>query len=223
MFKKVCFTILFALLFSIYSCGLFHPASTHQNKRGTTAGKLAVVGFEVGLRAGDKAKAMRDPISGSVFMAEPVQQVQAQQLSRALYELLSVRSEYALIPLVKVRQMEMNLEVSELGLLESPKDFYIRVGRELGADWVLVGYLYRWRERKGEAYGVKKPASVAFSLSLISIKDKTVAWSDKFDKTQRSLAENLLDLITFLRGKGRWMSANELAKMGLEKLVKDMP
>jgi len=223
VFKKIYLTILLAFLFSVYSCGLFHPASTDQNIRGTTPGKLAVVGFEVGLRAGDKAKAVRDPISGSVFMGEPVQHAQAEQLSRSLYELLSLRSKYELIPLSKVREMEMSLELSAPGLLDSPKDFYIRVGRELGADWVLVGYLYRWRERKGEAYGVKKAASVAFSLSLISIKDKTVVWSDKFDKTQRSLTENLLDLITFLRGKGRWMSAKELAEMGLEKLVKDMP
>jgi len=221
--KKIGLTILLVTIFLGYSCSLFHPSSTHRKLPGATPGKLAVVGFEVGLTASDKAKAVRDPISGSVFMAEPVRDAQAQELSRALYELLSLRSEYVLIPLAKVRDMEMNLEVSRPGLLQSPKDFYIRVGQELGADWVLVGYLYRWRERKGEAYGVKRAASVAFSLSLISVKDKTVAWSDKFDKTQRSLAENLLDLITFLRGKGRWMSAKELALMGLEKLVKEIP
>jgi len=50
-----------------------------------------------------------------------------------------------------------------------------------------------------------------------------VLWSGRFDKTQRSLSENLLDMRTFFRGKGKWMSARELASLGLEIIIRDMP
>ncbi|MCP4669484.1 MAG: hypothetical protein GY849_24385, partial [Deltaproteobacteria bacterium] len=46
---------------------------------------------------------------------------------------------------------------------------------------------------------------------------------DKFDKTQRSLSENLFDAKTFVQGKGRWMTAGELAVLGLRNVLANMP
>ena len=221
--RKIAFIIFLASLFLLNSCTIFRHSKSRPRGQGQRGTKLAVAGFQLGLMPGQQPKAMSDPITGSIFMAEPVNEAYAEELSSALYRLLSERGDYTLIPLVEVGNIAMNLEVSSPKLLQNPKQLYAQVGKHLGADMVLVGYLYRWRERRGESYGVRRAASVAFSLGLISVKDRDLVWSGKFDKTQRSLAENLLDLLTFLRGKGRWMSAKELALMGLEKVVKDIP
>jgi hypothetical protein len=45
----------------------------------------------------------------------------------------------------------------------------------------------------------------------------------KFDKTQISLSENLLDIQTFLKARGRWVTAGELAEMGLTELIESFP
>ena len=213
--------LVFSLLVS--SCNLFRRGTQYQKGEPQLGSRLAVAGFHPALLSHQGPKTMRDPINGSVFMAEPTSETSARELTDNLYRLLSHRGDYTLIAPGKVDSAAMDLEISNPGLVEKPKQFYVEVGRRLGSDLVVAGYIYRWRERKGEAYGVKRAASVAFSLSLIAVKDGTVVWSGRFDKTQRSLTENLLDLITFLRGKGRWMSAKELALIGLEKVVKEIP
>ncbi len=212
------------LVFSLLvSCNLFRTGIEYQKGHAQFGNKLAVMGFQPALLPHQGPKTMRDPINGSVFMAEPTSEATAGELTDNLYRLLLDRGDYTLIPPGKVDRAAMDLEISRPGLVEKPKELYVEVGKRLGSDLIMVGYIYRWRERKGEAYGVKSAASVAFSLSLIAVKDGAVVWSGRFDKTQRSLTENLLDLITFLRGKGRWMSAKELALIGLEKVVKEIP
>ena len=53
--------------------------------------------------------------------------------------------------------------------LKSPLRQVLRdVGSELGAEGVVVGYVYRFRERKGVAYSVEQPASVTFETSPVA-------------------------------------------------------
>jgi hypothetical protein len=98
-----------------------------------------------------------------------------------------------------------------------------QIGQRFSADAVLVGYLYRWRERVGTELAVSRPASVAFDLSLIRPEDGAILWRAKFDKTQQSLSENLLGWGTFVKGQGRWMTAEKLAEIGLEDLLGRIP
>ncbi len=84
---------------------------------------------------------------------------------------------------------------------------------------MLIGHLYRYREREGTDFAINRPASVAFDLYLIRPDDGAVLWKGRFDKTQKSLSENLLDIDTFLRGQGRWMTAERLAELGLEDVL----
>jgi hypothetical protein len=97
------------------------------------------------------------------------------------------------------------------------------VGDELGAEAVVIGYLYRFRERKGTSYTVQQPASVAFDIHLLRVSDGALVWRGTFDKTQRSLMEDLLQIISFFREKGRWVTAEELAAEGIEQVVATFP
>lgn len=97
------------------------------------------------------------------------------------------------------------------------------VGSELGAQAVAVGYVYRFRERKGVAYSVEQPASVTFEIHLLRVSDGVLVWRGFFDKTQSSLMEDLFQISSFYRGKGRWVTATELMGEGLEAILKTFP
>ena len=97
------------------------------------------------------------------------------------------------------------------------------VGSELGAEGVVSGYVYRFRERKGVSYAVEQPASVAFEIHLLRVSDGALVWRGYFDRTQSSLMEDLLKAPSFYRGGGRWVTAEQLAEEGLEQIVKTFP
>ena len=97
------------------------------------------------------------------------------------------------------------------------------VGSELGAEGVVGGYVYRFRERKGVSYAVEQPASVAFEIHLLRVSDGALVWRGNFDKTQSSLMEDLLQISSFYRGKGRWVTAEELTEEGMEQIMKTFP
>lgn len=106
---------------------------------------------------------------------------------------------------------------------ENRADFFKTIGKELTVDGLIIGQVYRYRERKGRSYAVEYPASVAFEIELIRTADGTVVWRGVFDKTQRSLLENLLDISSFQRRRGRWATARELAEEGVEDLIRKIP
>ena len=81
----------------------------------------------------------------------------------------------------------------------------------------------RWREREGTDYAVNKPASVFMDLHLIRPSNGAIMWKSNFDKTQQSLAENLLDLKTFTASGGKWLTVERLAEIGLRKMIEEMP
>jgi hypothetical protein len=97
------------------------------------------------------------------------------------------------------------------------------VGEELNADGIVVGYLYRYRERQGYDYSVEKPASVFFEIHLLRVQDGALVWKGIFNKTQSSLMENVLGVSYFIKDKGRWLTAQELAMEGMEDTIRRFP
>ncbi len=98
-----------------------------------------------------------------------------------------------------------------------------RFGAETGASHVLTGTVWRYTERVGSAMAVEKPASVGFNVMLVRTKDGAILWNEEFDKTQHSLADNLLDAPMFVSKGMRWLSAEELASFGVEKTLRAFP
>lgn len=105
----------------------------------------------------------------------------------------------------------------------SADEVFRKVGRDLEADGIVVGYVYRWRERKGLPYSVEKPASVAFDIHLYRADDGALLWRGLFDQTQESLMENMLRISFFFKERGRWLTAEELAAAGMEETCKTFP
>ena len=185
--------------------------------------KMVVVGFQSAMSKGEEPGVVRDPLSGAVFMAEPVPRQVEQRMTDMLFDRLVAENRYELVSPGQAKGAFSSLVYSDQNVGMGPVEILQEVGKTFVADVVLSGYLYRWQERDGTDYGVNRPASVAFDLHLVRPSDGAILWKARFDKTQQSLSENLFDVVTFVRGGGRWMTAERLAKIGLQKLLAEMP
>jgi hypothetical protein len=92
------------------------------------------------------------------------------------------------------------------------------VGKQLGAEAVVAGYVYRFREREGRPFSVRKPASVAFEIHLVRVEDGVSVWRGVFDRTQTSLMEDLLRVSSW-----KWVTAEELAIDGVDEALETFP
>ena len=109
-------------------------------------------------------------------------------------------------------------ELESLQGVQAGNPLYVarEAGRQLGYDAVLVTEVIRYQARTGSAYAVASPASVAFSLKLLTAANSQVIWSADFDQTQQPLFDNILQSRT--TGSGfRWLTAAELTQAGLTK------
>jgi TolB-like protein len=94
-----------------------------------------------------------------------------------------------------------------------------QIGEAVYADAVLSGRVQRYRERVGDEWGAKSPASVAFVLDLVDVRRGDVVWSATFDETQKSLSENIFAFGDISSRGVRWLSADQLAQDGVKKAV----
>ena len=102
-------------------------------------------------------------------------------------------------------------------------DVLTKVGAELQADIIVVGYVYRYTERVGYDFSVEHPASVAFEIRLLNVKDGSTIWHGVFDKTQKSLMEDIFQASSFFKGGAKWLTASQLAKLGIDKIFETFP
>jgi hypothetical protein len=205
-FNRPLSQLMFFLLFSIIFCGacqLFRPQLSEE--------RISLYGLESVVVIGFQAVASDARVS-----AETVNRMTAR-----LFEGVQKKEGCEFISPARASRVYSGLISLDAEQAEMGK--YQQIGKAFSADAVLVGYLYRWRERVGGERAVDQPASVAFELSLIRPDDGAILWREKFDKTQKSLSENLLEWDTFIRGRGRWMTAEKLAELGLEDMLSRMP
>lgn len=94
-----------------------------------------------------------------------------------------------------------------------------RIGETVYADAVVVGRVLRYRERIGDEWGAKSPASVAFVLDLVDVRRGDVIWSARYDETQKSLSENIFALGSISQRGIRWLTADQLMDDGVKKAV----
>jgi hypothetical protein len=99
----------------------------------------------------------------------------------------------------------------------------LQAGKKLEADFIFIGYVFRFEERIGSSLGVERPASVSFDLHLVRLRNEKMVWLGKFDETQRPLSENLLKIGSFIRRKGSWLTAAELASVGMDEMLGKLP
>ncbi|MBP1741695.1 MAG: hypothetical protein H6Q48_3988 [Deltaproteobacteria bacterium] len=106
---------------------------------------------------------------------------------------------------------------------DTPLALSQKVGKLLGANLMVVGTVWRYRERVGGAGAVSSPASVAFALHLVDVENGRILWSKSFAQTQRSLSENILNAKAFFEQGAKWLTTEELASFGVKEIFKEFP
>jgi hypothetical protein len=141
----------------------------------------------------------------------------AAAVTAAVYGALTSSPEWRVVPDLTVAQALTHLK-GEGDLASRAR----ALGKEVGADAVLFGTVSRYVERVGAEYGAQRPASVAFTLSLISVASGKMLWTGSFDQTQKPLSTNLFNWWQFWRGGPRWFTAQEFANLGAEHLLQNL-
>lgn len=215
-YKKILISITLLMLF-FFGCQYPERQLSKETPLVPKIKKMVVFGFRPAMFQGEEPNIIRTSLSGAVFMAEPVSQNVVDKMSTNLFKRLLEDKRYDLISPSQAKGVFLSLVTADL--TSNDMEIFQKIGQTFSADAVLTGFVYRWRDREGTDYAVDRPASVAFDLYLIRPTDGAILWKGRFDKTQKSLSENLLDMDTFIKGGGKWMSAEKLAKLGLEGLL----
>ncbi len=91
--------------------------------------------------------------------------------------------------------------------------------RQFGATSVVLGEVFRFRDRIGERMGASRPASVSFQITLYEAPSGFKLWTARFDETQRPLTENLFNARRYPGGGSRWLTSTELAQWGAKEMA----
>jgi hypothetical protein len=119
-----------------------------------------------------------------------------------------------------IRPGHIGLE-AEAAMIEGTREALAKAGFEyvLGRDEAkTIGlFVFRFEERRGSAWSVERPAGAGFHAHLFRSGNMIKVF--EFNETQQTLLENVLKLGTFLNRGGRWITASELAREGIDKAI----
>ncbi len=93
------------------------------------------------------------------------------------------------------------------------------LGERLGVDAVLEGVVRVYREREGTKFAAH-PAAVGFEIRLVGTKDGKVLWVGDYFEEQKPLTH---DFKGFLERGGTFVTAEELARTGVGRVLKSLP
>ena len=186
-----------------------------------TNGKLLILPFKDMSAIYGENVSVRCPLCGNIFMTGEVIDNAEDFLTQSLISLMESRKGVELIPSGQAQGVWSEMLSRDEDRL-SERDQIVETGRILGADLVMAGYVYRFRERIGTGYSVDSPASAAFGVHLVDVTSRRILWTGHFDETQRSLLENLFKIGAFLKRKCTWSTVNEMAVSALEDMLKTL-
>lgn len=182
---------------------------------------LLVVPFNNVADRYEAGSTVRCSMCGTVFVAGSVTPGIEGYFTEQLLTFIKAQTPYTLLSPGSGEGVRSKILSESLRLSE--RDVVLETGRRLKADAVVSGTIYRFRQRIGTRFSVDTPASVAFGIHLIRVADGRLLWIGHFDETQQSLSENLFKLSIFIRGGWAWLTAEELARIGLDKVLATLP
>ena len=182
---------------------------------------LAILPFIIERVEDQEQRTAACPICKGIHRRSEILTGSQNTLTRFLLEKMEANGAFRVIPLKRVEEVLGRWEKRHFE--EKPLSSSLQVGKELNADFVFIGYLFRFEERIGSRIGADRPASVGFDVHLFRLTDERMVWEGKFDETQRPLSENLFKIGSFFRRKASWLTAEELASVGMDEMLRRLP
>jgi hypothetical protein len=99
---------------------------------------------------------------------------------------------------------------------------WIEYGKKQGAQVLLIPQVLDWHEREGSTAGVTQSAHVRVEFFLLRVDTGSIMDRSVFEEKQLGLSENLLNMGSFLKRKGQWVTAEDLTVESMRKAVKDL-
>jgi hypothetical protein len=180
--------------------------------------RLAVIPFQAVSPIEEVGNTVVCPLCGAIYFGGKIAKGGEKVVEELFIEKIKDYKEVEIIPEEKV--VGIYKRVSSESLKMPLTDIVTKTGAELNADLIAVGYVFRYVERIGYDYSVEQPTSVAFEINFINPKDGSIVWRGVFDKTQKSLMEDLFQIASF---RGKWLTAHELTKQGIKQAFKTFP
>jgi len=182
---------------------------------------IAVISFQAITSEEESGKTVFCPLCGIGASGGKILKGSEKIVEDVFVNKLREIKEVELIPPDKVEGVYKR--ISSESLKEPSLKRLQKVGNELGADFLAVGYVYRYTERVGYKYSSEHPASVVFEIHLIKTADGSIIWRGFFDKTQKSLMEDVFQVSSFFKGGGKWLTARQLTEQGMNKVFETFP
>jgi hypothetical protein len=183
--------------------------------------KIAVMPFLVGKFGPGLTGVLNCPLCELTIDQESMVPGCGETLTRYVQEALERRNEDMTIPLPRVMAEYREMRIDETK--DTPLMLARELGKRIGADYVVVGNVWRYRDRAGTPVAAGTPASVGFAVYLVDVTSGQMLWSDVFSETQRSLSENILQAKGFFEMGGKWVTADQLALYGVKEMFKRFP
>jgi hypothetical protein len=214
--KTNCVASLVLVLLSISVIASFADEKKADNV--VSSVRIAVIPFQAILPENESGNTVICPLCGVGFFGGKIAKGAETVVEEIFINKLKEFKEAEIIPLEKVEAVYKRVSIESLKM--PLIDILKKVGVELGADVIVVGYVFRYMERIGYHYSAEKPASVAYEINFLTTKNGDIFWRGVFDKAQKSLMEDLFQIASFYKGGGKWLTAHELTQQGMDQVFK---
>jgi len=146
-----------------------------------------------------------------------VPNIAAQRITKMVYESLEHRAGIHLVP-----SLDVNTALTSFGSQHSTANWtetVKEVGARLNVDAVVMGLVRTYRERVGTRIGAT-PAVVGFEVHLVDPLSGRIYWTGEYYEEQKPMNE---DLMGFIERRGAFVTAQELARYGVQNVMKQFP
>jgi len=201
-----------------------YPSSENADLSTLQFKRIAVMPFLIG-----KLESPEEPVEKP--LSQPLKQLNIdtdnlaegadQIMTRLVNDLLEIRFEDQMVSMEEAAAVYADVIRDQT--LDTPRKRAKKFGGNLHADLVIVGTIWRFREKGTFQAMPDSPASVAFSIYLMEVASSKRLWRNAFDGTQKTLSEDVLGGLKQVKMGLRWLSVNELARYGVKSVFKKFP
>jgi hypothetical protein len=187
--------------------------------------RLAIAPVFVGHRIPSIDETLDDTLSckiSEICIEDPnINAAAGPMLTRLVYSTLANRFGQTVVPMETVQTAYADFRLDNTR--DTPRTLSERLGKSLSADLVVVGTVWRYRD-KGAIEGFpEKPASVAFALYLVEPETGRRIWRGIFDETQEYALKDMSKFTDRIKMGLKWLSADELARYGVKQILRAFP
>jgi len=135
-------------------------------------------------------------------------------VTAAIYGALSSTYKWRFVPDLTVADAMDNVSP-----LDSDERRAQTLGKAVSAEGVIFASVWRYEERVGTPRDAESPATVGFTLRLVSTASGEVVWEDSYEAKQETLGATMFDWALFWEDPPHWLTAEEMTQAGVDHLM----